>query len=132
MAVVMLLARFAVALAAAALSASSARAASAGACSNDTFAMTGGPVTVEVCPPQNPAGSGKLTLEESFSVKGQAPLVREITVDLLPGSDSSRAIDDVGLQKLGIERSLHLTILYKAGSARLEHALLVPGAIVLK
>jgi hypothetical protein len=38
----------------------------------------------------------------------------------------------VPLAKLGLARTLHLTVVYTSGSARLEHALLVPGAIALK
>jgi hypothetical protein len=44
----------------------------------------------------------------------------------------SRTIDDVSLARLGIARTLHMTIAYKLGSAKLERALLIPGALVLK
>ena len=57
---------------------------------------------------------------------------RTVTFDALAGSDYSRTIDDLPLARVGIEKSLHLTIRYKLGSVRLEHALLVPGAIALK
>ena len=59
-------------------------------------------------------------------------LRREVALDYFAGADYSRAIDDAPLQRFGIAKTLHMTIGYKPGSVRLEHALLVPGAIALK
>jgi len=109
--------------------------AAAPACSSDTFAIDGTALAVEVCAPGGPAAGTKVTLVERFTVKGQAPLERTLVVDVLAKAGTSRAIDDVPLAKLGIERTLHMTVVYKPGqapSAGLEHALLVPGAIALK
>jgi len=116
-----------------ALSLSSAPARAASPCSADTFSIDSAALAVAVCPPATaPHLGGKVTLTETLSVKGQPPLTRDFTLELLADSDSSRGIDDVPLQKLGIEKTLHLTLAYKAGAVRLEHALLVPGAIALK
>jgi len=106
--------------------------AGASACSTDVFAVEGSSLTVQLCPAPAGSSAAKAALVETFSVKGQPPLTRSVTVDVLPGADTSRTIDDAPLAKLGIGRSLHLTIAYKNGTARLEHALLVPGAIALK
>jgi hypothetical protein len=104
----------------------------ASACSSDAFSIDGTSLTVELCPTPTANTAGKAALSETLTVKGQPPLVRAVTVELLPGADTSRTIDDAPLQKLGLGRSLHLTIAYKNGAARLEHALLVPGAVALK
>jgi hypothetical protein len=115
-----------------ALALAAAPASAAPACSTDSFTVDGQPLTVEIClPSEIPAGT-KVTLTERFTVKGQAPLERPLTVDVLAKAQTSRSIDDVSLSKLGIEKTLHLTIVYKPGAAHLEHALLVPGAIALK
>jgi hypothetical protein len=71
-------------------------------------------------------------LEETLTVKGQPPLVRSIALDAAPAEDPSRTIDDVPLASLGLARTLHLTLAVRASGIRLEHALLVPGAVTLK
>ena len=71
-------------------------------------------------------------LDETFTVRGQAPLVRSIPLDAAPSDEPSRTIDDVSLAKLGLTRTLHMTIAVRTSSVRLEHALLVPGAVTLK
>jgi hypothetical protein len=101
-------------------------------CSTDTFTIDGNPLAVEVCAPAESLAGTKVTLTERFTLKGQAPLERPLVMEVLPKAGTSRSIDDVSLSKLGIEKTLHLTILFKLGSASLEHALLVPGAIALK
>jgi len=105
--------------------------ASAAPCSSDTFSIDGSSVSLNVCP-SGAAAAGKLPLTETASVKGQPPLGRVSSIDLIPGSDVARTIDDLPLRNLGIARTLHLTISYKNGAVRVEHALLVPGAIALK
>ena len=72
-----------------------------------------------------------VTIAETLS-SGPTSFTRDVTLDFLAGAEVSRTIDDVPLAKLGMERTLHLTIGYRSDSIRLEHALLVPGAIPLK
>jgi hypothetical protein len=128
--------------------ATQARAGAAPACSSDPFTVDGAMLTVEVCAPAQAPAAGKVTLIERFTVKGQAPLERALVVEVLPRAGTSRSIDDVPLAKLGIARTLHLTVVYKPPStgsgqalltgpgqppsAALEHAMLIPGAIALK
>ncbi len=123
--------------AALALSAGSPFAASAAAagCSSDAFAIKGTPLTVELCAPAgSPHAGGKtpITIVETISVKGQPALTRKVALDTALGDETSRTIDDAPLQTLGIGGTLHVTIAFKSGAVRLEHALLVPGAIALK
>lgn len=102
-------------------------------CSSDAFPIDGSTVTVQLCiADSGKAGAVKTLVTETLSVKGQTSFVRQVPVDRVPGADSSRAIDDLPLAKLGLSRTLHLTIAVKNGAVRLEHALLVPGAVALK
>jgi|GEM_PF-976903 len=110
-------------------------------CSSDTFSIDGSSVTVALCV-SVPAASAvhreagakppPASLDETLTVKGQPPLVRSIPLDAAPTDDASRTIDDVPLAKLGLGRTLHLTIVVRNAGIRLEHALLVPGAVTLK
>jgi hypothetical protein len=102
------------------------------ACSSDAFTIDGSSLAVSLCAPAEMKGQSTAVVVETLTVKGQPPYVRNVTLELVPGAESSRTIDDVPLQRLGIAHSLHLTIAFKNGSVRLEHALLVPGAIALK
>jgi hypothetical protein len=105
---------------------------SPGGCSSDAFSIDGSSLAVGLCPAATGGTSTKAAVTETLTIKGQPPLVRPVSIDLLPGADTSRTIDDAPLEKLGIAKTLHLTIAYKNGVAHLEHALLVPGAIALK
>jgi hypothetical protein len=106
-------------------------------CSNDVFTIDDRPVSVALCVPVSDpkrSADGKrylVTVSEAVSSRG-ASFDREITLDFLAGADVSRTLDDVPLDKLGIAGTLHLTIGYRPGSVRLEHALLIPGAKALK
>jgi hypothetical protein len=102
-------------------------------CSSDTFTVDGTALGVGICarPQAAPAGS-PLVFTETLTVKGQPPLVRDLKVDTVAGEPSPHVIDDVPLAKLGIAKTLHIALSYRAGAVRLEHALLVPGAISLK
>jgi hypothetical protein len=106
------------------------------ACSHDTLAVDGSPVEVTLCVPAPAArrGEGKpvsVSVSETFAAGGSS-FTRSVALDFLDGAETSRTIDDAPLHKLGIGKSLHLTIAYRAGTVRLEHAMLVPGAISLK
>jgi hypothetical protein len=106
-------------------------------CSRDTFSIDGRAVNVSLCADdaaahRSPDGHRIIvTIAESFAAAA-ASFQRSVTLDFLAGAELSRTIDDVPLDKLGIDRTLHLTIGYRPGTVRLEHALLVPGAIALK
>jgi len=106
-------------------------------CSSDSFAIDGSQVSIVVCTggpfakaPATPK-SGSASIVETFSTH-EASFSQTVSVDYLPGAEISRTIDDVSLARLGIARTLHMTIAYKPGSAKLERALLIPGAVVLK
>lgn len=110
-------------------------ASAASGCSSDVFLVKGTSLAVELCaPPAAPRTGGKnpVTIVETLAAKGQPSLTRKVALDAALGDETSRTIDDAPLQTLGIAGTLHMTIAYKGGAVRLEHALLVPGAIALK
>jgi hypothetical protein len=106
-------------------------------CSNDVFTINDRPVSVVLCVPVTDpkrSADGKrlvVTVSETVSSRG-ATFDRDVALDFLAGTDLSRTLDDVPLDKLGIAGTLHLTIGYRPGTIRLEHALLIPGAKALK
>jgi hypothetical protein len=98
-------------------------------CTHDTLVVDATPVAATFCtsgPPQ-----GQVTVAETF-VRGSQSFSRPLAIDLIDGAPVTRAIDDVPLTEFGSPKQLHLTIAYQNGTATLEHALLLPGAIVLK
>jgi hypothetical protein len=97
-------------------------------CSHDTLAIDG-PVAVTLCATKVDPKS--ISVSESFTRKS-ASFSHSTSIDVFPGEESSRGIDDVPLAALGLTKTIHLTIHYKAGTIVLEHALLLPGAVPLK
>ena len=75
--------------------------------------------------------AARVTVTETF-VRGEQRLSRPLPIDTVSGATVTRAVDDVPLTDLGSNKQLHLTIAYRNGEATLEHALLLPGAVVLK
>ena len=125
--------RIALGFAAAASVLAAAPASAAAGCSSDAFTVSGSPLSVEICaPPGRPIGKAPVLATETLTTRGQPPLVRKVALDVISATDASHTIDDAPLQSLGIAGTLHMTIGYKAGNVRLEHALLVPGAVALK
>jgi len=124
-------ARFALAFASLALAMSRAPAALAAesGCSRDALGIDGTPVTVVLCAVKSDPKT--IAVSETLTSKS-ATLARTTTIDVLPGESSSRGIDDVPLAQLGIAKTLHIAMHYKAGTIALEHALLLPGAVPLK
>lgn len=111
----------------------------AASCTSDTFTVDRTALTVTVCTVERrPPAHGKAppsddgALQETLAVKGRAPVTRTVTYTRVPSEETARTIDDVPLQPLGIGKTLHVTLAVRGGAARVEHALLIPGAVVLK
>jgi len=97
-------------------------------CTHDTLTIDGTPLAVSFCV-SGPAA--RVTVTETF-VRGAQQLTRPLAIDVVEGASVTRAVDDVPLGEFGTDKQLHLTIAYRNGRAVLEHALLLPGALVLK
>ena len=106
-------------------------------CSHDTLTIDGSPVTVSLCIPESGASKKSdgaamsVPVRETF-VSGERHTTRTVSLEFTARKAASRALDDASLQELGISKTLHLTIAYEAGEIRLDHALLIPGAVSLK
>jgi hypothetical protein len=98
-------------------------------CTHDTLTVDGAPVAASFCVSGPPAA--RVTVTETFT-RGSARLSRPLAIDIVNGATVTRAVDDVPMTELGSSKQLHLTIAYRPGEAVLEHALLLPGALVLK
>ena len=98
-------------------------------CSTERFPVGGQTVAVTVC-----AGAlegSALAVTETFKGAGGS-FNHSTSIEVLPGADVSRGIDDVALAPLGLGYTMHLTLAYRATGVLIEHALLLPGAIPLK
>ncbi len=72
-----------------------------------------------------------VSVAETFT-RNAANMSKTLEIDLVKGTDVTRAVDTVALNDVGSPKQLHLTILYRDGQASIEHALVLPGAVVLK
>jgi hypothetical protein len=98
-------------------------------CSRESFPVDGTPLSISVCAPTD--ARSPVAIAETLA-RGSASFERTLTVDVVPGASVARAVDEIPLDQLGVAKRLHLTIAYRAGRATIEHALLLPGAVVLK
>jgi hypothetical protein len=112
-----------------------ATAATPGPCSHDTLAVEGAPLTITLCAephgPPKPDAPLTVTTVESFATP-RASFTRTAQLQFSAGDQASRTIDNVALLPLGIGKTLHMALRYQSGDVRLEHALLLPGAVPLK
>ncbi len=101
-------------------------------CTTSTLPIDGTEVTATFCTaPARVAVGGTATVTETFRA-GEKSVNSSIDIPVAASDGVSRGIDDIKLDPLGLKRSLHVTVAYRAGRATLEHALLLPGAIPLK
>lgn len=105
-----------------------------GRCSSESLTIDGQQISATFCVvdktntgPNKPV---RVTLAETLTSAG-GNLKRNAALDFV-ADDPSRAIDDIPLAPLGIKKTLHSTFLLSGGGVRLEHALVVPGAVTVK
>ena len=72
-----------------------------------------------------------MRVSESYSTSRGA-FTQQSTLQFISGESASRVIEDIALARLGLEGTLHLTLVYHGGLVRVESALLTPGAITSK
>lgn len=105
-----------------------------GRCTSETLTVDGQQIGATFCVvDKTGAGPNKpvrVTLSETLT-SSAANLKRNATLDFV-ADDPSRAIDDIPLAALGIKKTLHATFLLSGWGVRLEHALLIPGAVTVK
>lgn len=98
-------------------------------CTHDSLNVDGSAIAATFCVAG--ASATGATINATFS-RGDVSFAHSLTVDVVSGASVTRAVDDVPLEKFGSQKRLHLTIAYRNGSASLERALLLPGAVILK
>jgi hypothetical protein len=98
-------------------------------CTHESWGVDGMPLTATLCVAADPGA--RVVVSETFARNGQT-LQRTLEIDPVNGAEVARAIDTVPLDAIGSPKQLHLTVAYRGGRAAVEHALLLPGAVVLK
>ncbi len=118
-----------------ALSVGSVASAQAGRCTREMLPVKGIPLTASYCVAgESPVPAGHdLTLHvtETYATS-RGSFTQQSTLQFIAGESVSRVIEDVALNRVGLEGTLHLTLVYRAGLVRVESALLTPGAITIK
>jgi hypothetical protein len=98
-------------------------------CSNDIFTVAGQQVSLTVCAGAVDGSAVAITETAKSGAKASS---RAASIEILPGAATSRSVDDLSLEPIGLSYTLHLTLAYRNGTATTEHALLLPGAVPLK
>ncbi len=118
-----------------ALSATGAVWAQGGRCTRETLPVKGMPLTVSYCvSAETSATTGHdlpVQVVENYSTS-RGSFSQQSTLQFIAGESVSRVIEDVALARLGLQGTLHLTLVYRSGLVRVESALLTPGAITIK
>jgi hypothetical protein len=116
------------------MTAASASAQPAGRCTRETLEVRGVPVSVGYCVAAVGPASGHelpVRVQENYSSPHGA-LSQETTLRFIAGETSSRVIEDLPLERLGLSGTLHMTLLLRGGLVRVDAAMLSPGAITVK
>lgn len=103
-------------------------------CSHETLSVKGTPVTIGYCVTGqgNEAGPDLPVTVQATYGSPHGSFSQPATLRFVKGVDSSRVIEDVSLDRLGIVGTLHLTLVLRGGVVRIETAMLTPGAITIK
>jgi hypothetical protein len=114
---------------------SAASAQSGDRCTRETLSVRGTPLTAAYCVRSvGPATSGRdlpVQVSETYST-AHSSMSQEATLRFIAGEEASRVIQDVALDRLGLEGTLHLTLVLHGSQVRIDSAMLTPGAITIK
>jgi hypothetical protein len=70
-------------------------------------------------------------VSETYSTP-RGSFTQDATLRFIAGEEASRVIEDVALERLGLEGTLHLTLILRGAQVRIDSAMLTPGAITIK
>ena len=97
--------------------------------------VRGTPLTAAYCVsdvgPAKPGRDLPVRVSETFS-SPRGSFSQDVTLRFMAGEADSRVIQDVGLERLGLNGTLHLTLLLRGGAVHVDSAMLTPGAITIK
>lgn len=114
---------------------SSASAQPSSRCTREILMVRGTAVTAAYCVTSlGPAAAGRdlpVRVTETFSTS-RGSFEQEAILRFIAGEEASRVIEDVALERLNMEGTLHLTLLLHGGLVHIEGAMLTPGAITIK
>jgi hypothetical protein len=104
-------------------------------CTRETLSVRGTPLTVSYCVTRMGAASpGRdlpVEVAESFSTP-HGSMDQRTTLRFIAGEESSRVIEDLPLEHLGLAGTLHMTLLLRGGAVHVDSAMLTPGAVTVK
>jgi len=104
-------------------------------CTRETLSVRGTPLTAAYCITGiGTAAAGHdlpVQVAETYSTP-RGSMSRNATLTFISGMEASRVIQDVPLDRLGMEGTLHLTLVLRGGLVHVESAMLTPGAITIK
>ena len=104
-------------------------------CTHETLDVRGTPLTasycVEVLGPAAPGRDLPVKVSESYSTP-HGSWSQDATLSFIAGEDSSRVIQDLPLDRVGLQGTLHLTLVLHGGAVRIDSAMLTPGAVTIK
>jgi hypothetical protein len=106
-----------------------------GRCTHETLSVRGTPVTAAYCVTGMGAAKPGRDLPVQVSETYATPhgsFSQEATLRFIAGEPASRVIEDVALDRLGMQGTLHLTLVLEGGVIRIDSAMLTPGAITIK
>jgi len=115
--------------------AGSALAQPASRCTHDTLAIRGESLAVTYCVTSVAHASAGDELRVGVLETYSAPhgtISQPVTLAFIAGEATSRVIEDLPLERLGMTGTLHLTLGLRGGLVRIESAILTPGAITIK
>jgi hypothetical protein len=81
-----------------------------------------------------PAAPGRdlpVHVSESYATS-RGSWTQDVTFQFIAGEESSRVLHDLPLDKVGLQGTLHLTLLLRGGTVHVESAMLTPGAVTIK
>lgn len=117
------------------LTAVSAASAQTGRCTRETLPIKGTPLTASYCvsgETSAPAGHDLPVQVVATYATPRGSFTQQSTLQFIAGESASRVIEDVVLSRVGLDGTLHLTLVYRGGLVHVESALLTPGAITVK
>jgi len=106
----------------------------AGRCTREVLPVRGVPVSATICVSSlGPRFNHELPVgvDETFA-SPRASFTQQSMLRFIAGEPASRVLEDVPLDRLGLEGTLHLGLVFRGGAVRVDSAMLSPGAITVK
>jgi hypothetical protein len=104
-------------------------------CTRETLNLRGTPLTAAYCvEAMGKAAPGRdlpVRLSQSYSTP-HGSWSTESTLTFIAGEEASRVIQDLPLERVGMQGTLHLTLMLSGGTVHVDSAMLTPGAITIK